>query len=63
MNTQQITDGRLTAKVSEPIKVSFSQAELQDKAIDWMKEGCSKEWYYTRLGMLIDFVTDLVPKR
>lgn len=45
-----------------PLRRSYTRDELLAFCQKWMKEnakGCSQEWYYTRLGMLIDFATDL----
>lgn len=40
----------------------FSRELLIESARRWMRhhaEGCSQEWHMARLGLLIDFVTDL----
>lgn len=40
----------------------FSRECLIESARRWMRhhaEGCSQEWHMARLGLLVDFVTDL----
>lgn len=40
----------------------FSRELLIESARRWMRhhaEGCSQEWHMARLGLLVDFVTDL----
>jgi hypothetical protein len=43
---------------------TFTQEQLRDKAVRWMKDHYKErnDEYYTRLGIMLDFVTDLVPK-
>jgi hypothetical protein len=51
---------------SEPVRRSWSQDELRDAALDWMRKNYSDllksdpDKYHIRLGVLVDFVTDLM---
>lgn len=45
-----------------PLQRAFTREQLQESAKTWMKanaDGYTKEGYYTSLGLLVDFVTDL----
>lgn len=48
--------------MSAPTQISWTREQLQDSAKTWMQaneEWYTREEYYTRLGLLVDFVTDL----
>jgi len=51
---------------SEPLRKSFSQEEIVAAAKQWIREKYpatehDQDLRMTRLGLLIDFVTDLIP--
>lgn len=52
--------------MNEPPKRAFTQQEIIEAARHWVwsnyKGMITEEKYHTYLGLLIDFVTDLVPK-
>jgi hypothetical protein len=48
--------------VNEDLSIAFTKQELIDKAQQWVRDnsfGCSKDWHFTTLGCLVDFITDL----
>jgi hypothetical protein len=50
--------------IGEPLRTAYSREELLTKAQDWLKKnfpGNGNEWYHTRLGLLVDFITYLFP--
>ena len=46
----------------EPLRFAFSQGELIQEAIDWVKTRYTGDERYHILGLLVDFVTDIVPR-
>ena len=55
-----------TCSASEPLRRSFSEEELRDAALAWMRKNRAEGYepntdrYHEKLGLLVDFVTDLM---
>jgi hypothetical protein len=51
---------------SEPLRRSFSEEELRDAALAWMRKNRAEGYepnadrYHEKIGLLVDFVTDLM---
>ena len=51
---------------SEPLRRNFSEEELRDAALAWMRKNRAEGYepntdrYHEKLGLLVDFVTDLM---
>jgi hypothetical protein len=54
--------------MDDPLRKSFTQDELVQAAMEWIKTQYPAVEYdqdlrMTRLGLLIDFVTDIIPNK
>lgn len=61
-------NGNVTATITGPTVVSFSRAEVLERAREWMATNCPRETrksrneWYVRLGLMVDFLTDQFPE-